>query len=110
MWLAGSCSAASSGNQPLADGAVVLATGSAAEALKAAEPLCAQLLWREGRINMTSALGPRWSNITDVAFNRTIAVGASIKKVGVPGQHETVLTLGSADTIRHRTDDAFATQ
>eukprot|EP00775_Hariotina_reticulata_P009002 gene9002-9175_t len=70
------------GNQRLADGAVILATSSPTEALQAAKPLCAQLLWREGSLDFASFLGPRWSNITDVAFNRTINVGASIKRDG----------------------------
>lgn len=70
------------GNEPLGTGAVKLGAGTAAEAKAAAQEVCSQLVMLGGVLNLTSALGPRTANVKNVAYNRSMAVGASIKEVG----------------------------
>jgi hypothetical protein len=70
------------GNEPLAPGAVKLGTGTAAEAKAAAGNVCSQLVLLGGELSMQSMLGPRTAAVKNVAMNRTLAAGASVKKVG----------------------------
>jgi hypothetical protein len=69
------------GNEPLAPGAVVSGTGTAAEAKAAAGAVCSQLVLLGGQLSMQSLLGPRTAAVKNVAMNRTLAAGASVKKV-----------------------------
>jgi hypothetical protein len=69
------------GNEPLAPGAVKLGTGSAAEAKAAAGNVCSQLVLLDGQLSMQSLLGPRTAAVKNVAMNRTLGAGASVKKV-----------------------------
>jgi hypothetical protein len=70
------------GNEPLAPGAVKLGTGSAAEAKAAAGNVCSQLVLLGGELSLQSMLGPRTAAVKNVAMNRTLAAGASVKKMG----------------------------
>ncbi|KAF6265677.1 hypothetical protein COO60DRAFT_1697673 [Scenedesmus sp. NREL 46B-D3] len=68
------------GNEPLAPGAVKLGTGSAAEAEAAAGDVCSQLVLLGGELSMQSLIGPRTAAVKNVAMNRTLAAGASVKQ------------------------------
>lgn len=70
------------GNEPFGKGAVKVGTGAAAEAKAVAQPLCSQLVMLGGELNLTSVLGPRTADVKNVAFNRSMNAGVSLKKVG----------------------------
>lgn len=74
------------GTEPLGPGAVTLGNGSAAEARATVAPLCSQLIILGGVLDLTSLLGPRTADVKNVAYNRSMAAGASIKKVRAGGR------------------------
>jgi hypothetical protein len=55
-----------------------------ADAKAAAQRVCSQLLMLNGTLDLSNKmLGPRTADVSNVAMNRTLAAGISVKKVGV---------------------------
>lgn len=54
-----------------------------ADAKAAAQRVCSQLLMLNGTLDLSNKmLGKRTADVSNVAFNRTLSAGVSVKKVG----------------------------
>jgi hypothetical protein len=61
---------------------VTVGSGSVAEAKAAAQSVCTQVLMLNGTLDLSNDLvGSRTADVTNVAFNRTLDAGISVKKV-----------------------------